>query len=41
MATLGEGRVERRLAAIRAADVDVARHSRLTGVDQRRPTAGV
>jgi hypothetical protein len=39
MATPGQGRIERRLAAILAAGV--AAYSRLMGADQRRPAAGV
>ena len=39
MATPGQGRIERRLAAVLAADV--AAYSPLMGADQRRPAAGL
>jgi hypothetical protein len=39
MANPGQGRIERRLAAILAADV--AGYRRLMGVERRRPAAGV
>jgi hypothetical protein len=43
MVTPRQGRVERRLAAILAADADadVGRYSRLKGAERRRPAAGV